>query len=532
MRCALQLPAAALAVAAHAATATVAKALWDSPSIQVLRSNDVVHVRSAFSPEHDVVVSVGVGRNGQLDFDRAGLVPEGSPMTFATCAAAELVHGCNDDSTPWNVNDTYIGANHGWFGVREVTSPKHGLAAPAALGSAWSDEKGAKWYVAKVLDADRLWMMPDNVGTHDRWRFHAEISGSALEREGGGQTLAIQGSIRTQLVPSCRVKGRQYLVDGKVPLPEREVVSCARLDVAEEYDIVNPAAALATLKAEPGRAMDLVGPMLEPLVTNRILYRFQPMGACLVEHRSTVHAAMTLGYMGFVQSRTLVRKPGDALVYLVPGSLPFVAQGRRYDFRAGQDFSELLKTPVQFGPAQGNVESAERLPSRFIQVLQRKEGGKVKFELGYALGYSLSRGVTRPAERAANCETALLIHTSNKSYPHAIDRKMGRLAAGATFEALAYRQYFSPRALGDGAACAYWHQEDDGVVVCAEYLQAVAKDALRLPKALAGRAVSVVEATPSVKLLSGATVPADGLVLSVGEGGGSIVLKLSGGTAR
>lgn len=520
------LPIFILAFMAHGVPFRSANASWESGTIQVLRSNDLVYVRSAFSPERDVVVSLTTGRNRQVDFDRAGLLPKSAPMTWAACAAADLIHACGDDGTPCFVNGTYIGANHGWFGVREIASPQHGLAT-ADLGGAWSDEKGAPWILIKVLDADRLWFMSDNAGSLDRWKFQAALAGALLVRQSDGRKLTLGKQASTQLIPSCRITSRHDLAEGKTPLRDGEAVSCSRFDVIEEYDIVNPAAVLEAVKRAPGREVNFVDPALPALITQRIRYRFQPMGTCLVDHRTTAHVALSLGSMGFIQTRTLVRRSEDGLRYLIPGTIPFTLQGTTYDFRAGQDFSERLKTPLHFGAAQGNLASADRLPSRFIQLLQRREKGAEADAVGYAFGYSLTKGMTRPDARRANCETALMIHTSNKSYPHALDQKKGAISPGETFEARAYRQYFAPRALSANAACAYWHQEDDDVIVCVDYLQPVERDLLRLPEFLADRRVTVLESTPSVTVISGATVPKSGLVLSVKDAYGSAVLKLS-----
>ena len=153
--------------------------------------------------------------------------------------------------------------------------------------------------------------------------------------------------------------------------------------------------------------------------------------------------------------------------------------------------------------------------------------------IGYALGYSLIRGCTRPQDRAVGAGIALMLHPHTaKSYPRAIDEKMGpRIRAGTEFHCVAYRQYFDPAAYPN-ATCVYWHPEGEDVVLHADYHRSVERDVLRLPAALAGKRIDVIEKTPSLVLHTGTVVPASGLALSVRDGYGYMVLRLRKGRTR
>ena len=72
----------------------------------------------------------------------------------------------------------------------------------------------------------------------------------------------------------------------------------------------------------------------------------------------------------------------------------------------------------------------------------------------------------------------------------------------------------------------YWHEEDGDTVVYADYHKAVDRDVLKLPSALTGKAVTVVEKTASVALHTKGKIPADGVVVSVAGDYGYVVLKV------
>ena len=144
-------------------------------------------------------------------------------------------------------------------------------------------------------------------------------------------------------------------------------------------------------------------------------------------------------------------------------------------------------------------------------------------KIGYVIGYSLIEGITHPEMRSKNCETPLYLYVSNKTYPHAIDG--GTLEAGKEFHCLACRQYFDPTAYKN-ATCVYWHKEGDSYLLYIDYHKSVENDIIKLPDFFWGKKISIVEKTPSVKLMSEETVLAAGIVMSIKGNYGYIVLRI------
>lgn len=122
-----------------------------SVGLRVVKRGEYVFVRSAFSSHRDLVVRVGKGSNRQINFLNTRLVPVSAGMDAGAINGGTLIHGNGDDATPWNINGTCIGGNHGCSDTRELPCPNHGMTV-ADLGSEWVDEAGTKFYLVKVAD--------------------------------------------------------------------------------------------------------------------------------------------------------------------------------------------------------------------------------------------------------------------------------------------------------------------------------------------------------------------------------------------
>ena len=504
---------------------TVAAGATDEGKLRVVKYGDYVFLRNAFSAQHDLVVRIGKGSNRQINFANARLVRVSAGMSEKELTAGTLIHGNGDDSTPWNVNGTYIGGNHGCSDARVVTVPDHGLTT-ADLGSLWTDEAGAKFCLLKIADKDRLWLLPPSTGKGDIWRFNRKYTGSTLKNK-AGRTLTHTNVRMVQLTPACRIETQQYLIDGKTPLADGTPTACDFFDIVEEYDIINPASLVQDFLSHPGRERSFTADHLASVIRNHITYRFYPNGANVIYYKATALQEFRIRYMGFIQSAKLYTGKFDTHEYYIPKTLPFTQDGIAYDFRAIQDYKPRPKSPLRFKSASNNIEDPQNLPERFIQFLGRKDGDKTAREVGYALGYSLINGLTKPTVRAKGAGNSLMLYTSAKSYPTAADSKMGPIIpAGTEFDCIAYRHYFHPAAQPN-ATCFYWHKEDADTVVHADYHTAVDRDALKLPAELVGKKITIVEKTPSLTIHTTKTVPAAGVIVSVSDGYGYVVFKVN-----
>lgn len=491
----------------------------DVPTLRVLRQGDVVWVRSSFSPGHDLVVLIGKGANRQVNFDKVFVSPAKPGASMKDLGGATLVSGNTDESTPWHVTGTYIGANHGCSDARILTSARHGLDR-ADLGGEWTDEAGTRFYLMKIPDGDHLWVLSENRGDVDRWRFTGDVKGSRLRRSRDGAKLDFTAVDMVQLLPACRIRRQEILADGTRPVPEGASTECRTLDVVEEFDVINPGSVLRDVLAHPGQERDFAGPGLDAVIANRIVYRFLPGGATVIHHRAEAKQDFALGSMGFVQAAPL---PAAVRHYYIPKTLPFTENGRDWDFERIQPLASAPPRPLAFSTEHRNVADPKDPPDRIVQLLGRQAEGRTVYDLGFAVGYSLIRGMTVPAKRSASAGTPLVLYSSAKSYPRAIDASLVR--AGTPFDCVAYRQFFWPAAFPNASSC-YWHPEGDETVLYLSYHRAVERDKIRLPAEFAGRTLRVVERTPSLTLHTEGAVPADGLVVSSSGRHGFLVVAI------
>jgi len=491
----------------------------------VLKNGDNIYIRSYFSPDQDVVIALYKGVNRQIDFKGTALVKNTESLQSSLGYWKGLVfHSDGDESVPWHINGSYIGANHGMYGVLSLTAEKHGLKT-LDIGSEWLDANGTKFYLVKIINPDSVWMLSENQGGKDIWKFQEKISGDFLRRDNGDK-LKFSKVTLTQLTPSCRIEKQEYMIDGKEPLKESQIRECYYLDIVESYDIIAPDAVLAAIKKNPGKEQDFTAKELAFVINNNILYRFQPRGACTVTHNCKANRSFELSSMGFVQALPLRKSQFDIHDYYIPKTLPFKKYGLQYDFINIQDFSGKLPGQLLFSKIEKNISNPADPPDRFIQFLGKMEAGKIKRKIGFAVGYSLIEGMTRPVERAEKTTAFHYIYTSKKSYPKVIESRRGIISAGTEFYSIAYRQFFDPSDASKNATSVYWHRQKDAYVLYADYHKPIENDVIKVPTAWAGKTFTVIEKTPSIELISNRKISPEGIVISNKADYGYIVLKL------
>lgn len=493
--------------------------------LRVIKHGDHVFARSTFSATQDLAVRVGIGSgNGQVNFSNTRLIDASVGMTEEELTGGTLIHGNGDDACPWNMNGTYIGANHGCSDGRELTCAGHGFTT-ADLGSEWEDESGRKYYMVKVVDPDRIWVLSQDIGTGARWDFDNSISGTLLTNLAQSTSFTFTNNAMAQIIPACRIASQSYLADGTTPLSDGVEVSCGYLDIVEEYDIINPASLLADIISHPGEFRSFTAAHLDGVVRNEIVYRLHANGATVIYYTATALQEFRLGYMGFIQSSKLATGTYDTHEYYVPRTVPFTQDAIDYDFKMLQDFTFTLPSALNF--TDDKIEDTSHRPDRYIQLLGEVTGEDTNRQLGYAIGYSPIHGITQPEQRATNVNNALYLYTSSKSYPHAIDTALATIVPQNTeFYCIAYRHYFNPTDQTN-ATCVYWQQQEDDFVVYVDYHKSVDHDVIQLPTEWSGRAIAAISKTASVTLHAQELDLSGRLALSVAGGYGSAVFTVA-----
>lgn len=103
--------------------------------LEVKRNGVRTVLRSRFSGEYTLEQHFYTnGPNRQFNFAPCCLTAPGKQKLPLSASG--------DDSTPWNFNGTYIGANHGDFMASRLEFPEtHGLTVKDT-GSEWTDPRG------------------------------------------------------------------------------------------------------------------------------------------------------------------------------------------------------------------------------------------------------------------------------------------------------------------------------------------------------------------------------------------------------
>jgi hypothetical protein len=486
-----------------------------------------IWTRFAFSRTQDLALNFQrkSTENSVINSYETRLIPRSTRFDPSSLSGGELIHSNGDDSTPWNINGTYIGGNHGCLSLIQLSVPEKAITV-ADIGSSWKDESGAIFYLIDVPAAGSAHFLSENLASYPFWNFHDRITGSTLTRVGSEATLAVADARLTQLWPCARIREQKFLADGKTPLAPGKPIECRFLDLVEEYDIINPASVLAEVVKNPGKRPDLTGPHLDGVIRNRIIYRISPNASVVTFHQATALQPFRLGFMGFIQ-QALLQKPANSseqIRYYIPKAPAFEQDETAYDFRLIQEFDKPPQSPLRF---TGTDEGGRReLPERFVQFLGSPDSPKNKNRVGLAVGYSLTKGLTAVNNANWNRRNAGFIHTSAKTYPFALDETVPNpVPEGSVFECVAYRQYFNPE-LQDQATSVYWHAESEETTVYIDYHQQATNDRIRLPISLAGKKFRVLEKSDSITFPPTETLPSDGLPVSCSADHGFLVIAV------
>jgi len=467
--------------------------LGAAETMTVSRDGDNIEIRTDFPGGYTLhQTGWAKGPNRQFNFKNVTLRPEKSKKHI------QIKHS-GDDACPWNLNGTYIGANHGdSINSGLIFSQPHGLTEKDC-GSKWTDPKGKNFYITKIESPTVVWMLSDNISKNkDIWQFFRPNAKLPLRHADGRELKGFKVQFR-QLYSPVRILSRTYLADGKT-MEDKATVKCGVFTIEEEYDIIATDAILKHVQANPGRQVAFNVPGLDRFLNQKIVYNFYPDSSCIVTHQVKFCRDVRLGYMGFIQAIQMSKGKYAKHLYYVPKTLPFEYEKQEWDFANQVDFTRPIKGSMYIKAA--DFENPASMPERFVQYLK---DGKGQPDIGFVCGYSLLEGCTTPEEHGKNAAIALFLYKSHKTYPHALDSgKLRNIKAGQTFYCMAYRQYFDPN---QGY---YLNRQGKYLVMYADFHAPVSGKVIVLPEKLRGIKPELVEKSGTVTFeLSGDSLKFD-----------------------
>lgn len=504
-------------------------------TITAYRNGKDLLVRSEFSPQEDLVININ-----RVGNENAYLIPKTAAITDYAGKGRTIHQG--GDEFPATAFDSYgfLSGNHGSIFARTLLIPNHGMT-DKDIGTPLTEKDGYVYRILQVPDKDHILIHPDGTGDTFRNGFRAHKN-AKLFRD--GKEVPFQKSEVCQLYPLNRITEYQFLADGKTPLPDKTEVKCSFLDHLITHDVISPLAIMAWVRKNPGKKPEpeLQGKWamayadteeerakyaeymkLDSLVTYRSLYRYEPRGASVLYRKAVFNAPLpqvnSMDIM-FVWSGEIAKKKNEE--FYIPKLKPVKLKGTDGAPDVDCDLSAIYKMPtpmpVNYWLEKKDCLNPEDMPDRFIRIV-----GDTDRELGIALGYSLFMGCTDKANNGANRNKLFHLWKTKKMYPYVYS--LSDIKPGKTMETVCYKQYFNPK-LEPDATDFYWHRQGDSIVVYLDFHKTLAEKTIALPADFAGKKITVLEQTPSVTLLSGKTVPPEGIRLGVKDNYGYLVLKL------
>lgn len=474
-------------------------------TMTVLKSGNTAYVRSKYDANRDIVQIMTL--NGVCNFQNVRVIANTAPNTTVAYAAGELVMTGGDDATPNNFNNTYIGGNHGCSDVREVVSTGHGKTS-IDVGSRWVDGASRTYYLVKIVSVNALWFMGEDLTPGDIWSFNTVITGNLTHVSGATNTSTINvGSYAgSQLVPAVKNVQNLVLLNGKTSISSDGLYAANFVDVINNYDIIDPSSIVSYLSSHIGQTDFTKG---DSVVGNAIRYRFDDKGGCKIYHDLTYHKEVNIGYMGFIQVGALPRITWPDLRMYIPRTVPMTLGGTPYDFTTIEDWS----TPMPGDVLLGSSRWADSYPpERVIEYIS--DGDNVKH--GFSHGYNPLHGIGSLSNRASLVDYAWYFYSSNKSYPHGIDSKLGNIPAGTNYKGWAYRCWFPANQIGNKSSF-YEVDENNDILFFVDYHTTVTNDTISIPAKWQGYEVGTVYKSANLTI-NHTNVQAYGVTCTVSSG--------------
>lgn len=423
-----------------------------------------------------------------------------------------VLHTCGDDAAPYRINDTTLGANHGYSKTR-LTMTAHGKTL-ADVGSVWTDGS-QQWVICGIYSVNQLEVTNRTLNTSS-----SGSSGTLTHVSGATNTSTINWTAKTALQWYPMLKNHKISVtaDGKNIDPTSTTpVQFDKLVVSQSYELMTKPAIVEWLIAHAGSSADFTEYSAASNVSVSMNYTFDKYGNCTIntDFLALDTVALTTSDSAaimFIQTARLTPALDGNVYYYMPKALSLVHEGVTYDFANKADVSTFAPTTrLQMTPSR--CVATGQLLDRVVQLTNN---------WGYATGYLPILSADPTVRRTLAAKKALELNNNEaKIYFSAIDSaSITTLNPGDFFSVTAYRNYFRRPA---GRTNSYTVSSKQGDFLFLDWHIATL-DQVALPTELIGRALSVVEKSDTVTVLSQA---ATSRVAVKTTGAGYAVLKFS-----
>ena len=516
-------------------TALISCSLF-AEKITVYRAGNDVLIQSRWSAEKDLVIHIHRFAN-----EASYLVKRDSDIR--NYKKGIRLHLSNDEypATLFAGGNGYgyLGGNHGSaFGVI--------LTVPGAqfslndIGSALQDEKQKTYRILQIISPEKILIHPESTtGILGAPKF-PRLKNSRIYRD--GTELKYTGNKAAQVYPMNRILKNEFLVNGKMPLPDRTVMKCEFLEHRFEHDVLAPEAVVDHIKKNPGKKpypeitsqwtmqqmnsdpklRDYASLPAVMTVKNRFIY--QQNGAVVNERTCIYHCSFPnvsqMDQMFYWGGGKIA--PAKLEEFYIPKTkilqmADLRNKSKNYEF----DFSKIVTMPakmnVMYTLKKNDSSDPENLPDRYIRL-----SGNGKREYGIAIGTSLFAGHTANSKKGADRNSLYFFYPTKKMDPYSYILTKNK--PGISLRTVSYKQYFNP-ALQPDLTAFYHHRQENSHVVYVDCHKTLRNKTVLLPVSLRGKKITVLEKTPSVTLHTKGIL-SDGKILFDVKNQGCFVLKL------
>ncbi|HWQ76868.1 MAG TPA: hypothetical protein VN441_16295 [Syntrophomonas sp.] len=411
-----------------------------------------------------------------------------------------LFKNASDDITPLQFNFGYVGGNHGYNHIDQITATGHGKVVQD-IGSVWTIN-GKNYLILDIVDANTLKTIQDYSGTPT---FPADnlgsTSGTLAHVSGATNTEDIVYTAKTtlQLTPNTNNKSVALVLDGK-EIEDDGVYFGDKFDLVEKYNIINIRSLQTYLKANVGGSIkpNLADDSLAPGITVTNIFTHGRNGSLTVKTGYEMFIGVASVILGAVQSMKIGSKayiPGVGVV-------------------AGKDMSTVV---TQEGNTLEFINTAwldaNNPPYRFHQFND-------DLSKGIALGYNTGFGMAKPITRKTGTKAGAYSGENKKMYPYC--RFGGTLSAGNYLEVVSFRVPL--RIIDSDATCLYWYWLGNDIYLAFDYHQSIDKT-IELPSYMAGMKIEQLDVHANTTI-QGEIVSAKGIKVKVINNYGYGVLRL------
>ena len=506
--------------------------------VTVYRENRDFLVRSPYSRKYDLVVSMTNTCN-----ESAYLLARDLPLS--RCRKEGLILHRGGDEYPANSPLGHYGTlsgNHGSIFTTLLNIPDHSFTEKD-IGKSLFTKDGKKEFVIVAIENK------DTILIHCPGKPGKKLPGFNRPWNSplyyNGKPVISKKRAITQLYPMNRITKWELLADGKTPVPEKKEIRCSFVDFYLTHDVLDPREVVDSVKKNPGKTpsprwtnkghmfllhteeLQKKYPVyagIGRLATFENHYRFDCFGAAVNYRRTTYHKPLSpVRALEVMMNQGGLLSSGKNQIFYIPKLKKFSVIdkktkeiSRTYDFAAKEDMR--LPVKASYRISRKDCQDPNNLPDRYIRV-----SGNDTPLYGAAIGYSLFMGCTAKGKDSTRNEIYFIWKTK-KLYPFAYDLK--DIPAGKVMETAAYKQFFNPRKEKD-ATSFYYHFQGESLVVYADFHKELKNKVLHLPKAAAGRKITILEKTPGITLHTRGTIPEKAaFAVSATSGNNYIVLKL------